>query len=432
MHTDGSGPALLGLFAKRVKENLHVIFALGPFSDFFRRSIANFPALLNCCTINYFHQWPDDALNFVSKKAVLKDVEFREGEMEACISLSLYFHRSTIELSKLVRERYNMRNYVTPASYLELNNLFKTLLEEHKTRVLRQKKMYEASLEKLKGAESQVTVMQDEMARIQPKLAEASKELDSFQLAVEKEQVEFAELEKMVKSHENAVGEKKKVVDAVRAEYDDGLEEARSSYGEACDGLAAVPQSDLSAIRGLKNPPISLKLNFEMICLIKGVRPDRIADPSNPGKVTDDYWSQSKKLLADPKFLEGLGSLDLENAPSKSLKIIRERYLHNNPDVNPENVKGSNQSAEVVASAIYHWICALERYEELLRTKAPKKEQLVKATAEYERALEIQEEKSGNLREVQARMRDLNESLANKKQQKSDYENDVDQCTRDG
>ena len=34
--------------------------------------------------------------------------------------------------------------------------------------------------------------------------------------------------------------------------------------------------------------------------------------------------------------------------------------------------------------------------------------------------------------EVQARMRDLNESLANKKQQKSDYENDVDQCTRDG
>lgn len=48
MQTDGSGPALLSLFAKRVKENLHVIFALGPFSDFFRRSIANFPALLNC------------------------------------------------------------------------------------------------------------------------------------------------------------------------------------------------------------------------------------------------------------------------------------------------------------------------------------------------------------------------------------------------
>ena len=35
-------------------------------------------------------------------------------------------------------------------------------------------------------------------------------------------------------------------------------------------------------------------------------------------------------------------------------------------------------------------------------------------------------------REVQARTRDMNESLIKKKQQKSEYENEVDQCTRDG
>ena len=429
MHTDGSGPALLNLFAKRVKENMHMIFALSPFSDFFRRSIANFPALLNCCTINWLHQWPDDALNFVSRKAVLKDMQFKEGEMEACISLSLYFHSSTRALSKLVRERDNMCNYVTPASYLELNNLFKTLLEDHKTKVFRQKKMYEASLEKLKGAEGQVTVMQDEMARIQPKLAEASKELDSFQFIVEKDQVEITELEKVVKSHENVAGEKKKTADAIRAEYDEGLHEATTLYDEACDDLAAVQHSDLTALRGLKNPPISLKLNLEMICILKGVRPDRIADPSNQGKVVDDYWAQSKRLLGDPKFLEGLCSLDRENAPSKSLKVVREKYLHN-PDVNPENVKGTNPSVEVVATAIYHWICALESYDEVLKMKAPKKEQLVKATAEYQKALEIQNEKSASLKAVQARMRDMNESLIEKKHQKSEYENEVDQCTR--
>ena len=375
------------------------------------------------------HQWPDDALNFVSRKAVLKDMEFQEGEREACISLSLYFHRSTIELSKLVRDRYNMWNYVTPASYLELNNLFKTLLEDHKTKVLRQKMMYEASLEKLKGAEGQVTVMQDEMALIQPKLAEASKELDSFQLMVEKEQVEITELEKVVKSHENVVGEKKKTADVIRAEYDEGLHEARAVYDEACDCLADVQHSDLTAVRGLKNPPISLKLNFEMICIIKGVRPDRIADSSNPGKVVDDYWAQSKKLLGDTKFLEGLCSLDGENAPSKSLKVVREKYLQN-PDVNPDIVKGTNQSVEVVASAIYHWICALERYDEVLKTKASKKEQLVKATAEYQRAIQIQNEKSANLKTVQDRIKDMNESLIKKKHQKSEYENQVDQCTR--
>ena len=199
-----------------------------------------------------------------------------------------------------------MWNYVTPASYLELNNLFKTLLEEHTKKVMQQKMMYEASLEKLKGAQEQVTVMQEEMESVQPKLAEASTELDSFQLNVEKEQVEINELEKVVKSHESVVVESKKSLDAIRAEYDEGLHEARASYDDACEGLAAIQQSDLTAIRGLKNPPTSLKLNFEMICIIKGMRPDRIADPSNAGKVADDYWAQSKKLLADPKFVESL------------------------------------------------------------------------------------------------------------------------------
>ncbi len=75
LHTDGSGPALFSLFVRRVKENMHLVLAMSPFGDAFRRSIARFPALLNCYTINWVHQWPDDALNFVSNK-FLKGVGF--------------------------------------------------------------------------------------------------------------------------------------------------------------------------------------------------------------------------------------------------------------------------------------------------------------------------------------------------------------------
>ena len=59
--------------------------------------------------------------------------------------------------------------------------------------------MYQVSLEKLKGAESQVTVMQAEMSALQPQLGVASKEVDSSMTFVEKEQTEVAELEKIVK-----------------------------------------------------------------------------------------------------------------------------------------------------------------------------------------------------------------------------------------
>ena len=39
--TDGSGPALFNLFNKRVKENLHIIFAMSPLSPEFGAFIAS-------------------------------------------------------------------------------------------------------------------------------------------------------------------------------------------------------------------------------------------------------------------------------------------------------------------------------------------------------------------------------------------------------
>ena len=211
-------PFFLSTWARRVKEHLHVILAMSPFGDALRRALARFPGLLDCCTLNWVHQWPDDALNFVSNK-FLRGVEFgagggddeeegeeegqiagmeevmqkgvgypsedhsiraaRRGEKEkqACIQLCEYFHNSTIELSKEVRRKHNLFNYVTPASFLELNSLFKSLLLEHRRRVTQTMRMYEVSLQKLRGAEGQVTVMQEEMAAIQPNLAEASQQV---------------------------------------------------------------------------------------------------------------------------------------------------------------------------------------------------------------------------------------------------------------
>ena len=129
----------------------------------------------------------------------MSDIDFKPGELYGCVELCEHFHLSTIELSKEVRWKYKLYNYVTPASYLELNTLFKKLLIEQREKAKKTKSMYQVSLEKLKGAESQVTVMQAEMSALQPKLTVASKEVDSSMTFVEKEQTEVAELEKIVK-----------------------------------------------------------------------------------------------------------------------------------------------------------------------------------------------------------------------------------------
>ena len=54
--------SLFNFFVNRCKENLHVILAFSPIGDAFRNRLRKFPSLINCCTIDWFQAWPDDAL----------------------------------------------------------------------------------------------------------------------------------------------------------------------------------------------------------------------------------------------------------------------------------------------------------------------------------------------------------------------------------
>lgn len=54
--------SLFNFFVNRCRENLHMILAFSPIGDAFRNRMRKFPSLINCCTIDWFSAWPDDAL----------------------------------------------------------------------------------------------------------------------------------------------------------------------------------------------------------------------------------------------------------------------------------------------------------------------------------------------------------------------------------
>lgn len=93
--------SLFNFFINRCRENLHVILAMSPIGDAFRNRLRKFPSLINCCTIDWFQAWPDDALELVANK-FLEDVHLEDNVRTATVSLCKHFHQSTRELS----ERY--------------------------------------------------------------------------------------------------------------------------------------------------------------------------------------------------------------------------------------------------------------------------------------------------------------------------------------
>lgn len=56
-------PALLwNAFIERVRSQLHIVLCMSPVGDSFRLRLRRLPALVNCCTINWFSDWPAEAL----------------------------------------------------------------------------------------------------------------------------------------------------------------------------------------------------------------------------------------------------------------------------------------------------------------------------------------------------------------------------------
>ena len=53
-------------FTRRVRARLHLVIAMSPLGEAFRRRLRMFPALVNCCTIDWFREWPLDALQSVA------------------------------------------------------------------------------------------------------------------------------------------------------------------------------------------------------------------------------------------------------------------------------------------------------------------------------------------------------------------------------
>jgi dynein heavy chain len=61
---------LFALYITRVRANLHLIICMSPIGDAFRNRLRMFPSLVNCCTIDWFSTWPEEALRSVAANSI--------------------------------------------------------------------------------------------------------------------------------------------------------------------------------------------------------------------------------------------------------------------------------------------------------------------------------------------------------------------------
>ena len=114
--------------------------------------------MINCCTIDWFTEWPQDALERVATN-FLDSLDLDEETRRNCVHLCVHFHQSVTEVSLKFQRDLKRYNYVTPTSYLALITTFKTLLKGKREELLHLKTRYEMGLSKLEFASSQASMI---------------------------------------------------------------------------------------------------------------------------------------------------------------------------------------------------------------------------------------------------------------------------------
>jgi dynein heavy chain len=419
---DASPAALYSQFIARCKENLHIVLCMSPIGDAFRNRLRMFPSLVNCCTIDWFQVWPEDALEIVARK-FLEDVELTDNVRTSVVTMCKEFHTGTRNLSVKFFEGLRRHNYVTPTSYLELIQTYKVLLDVKRKEIHALRQRYEVGLEQLASAAAQVGTMQEELHALQPQLIVTQKETDQIMEVIARESVEVEKKRAVVKVDEAVANKKASEAKAIKEECEADLAEAIPALESALEALDTLKPADVTVVKSMKNPPGAVKLVMEAICIMKGIKPARIKDPGGSGKMVEDYWGPAQKLLGDSHFLQGLRTYDKDSIDPKIIDKIRKTYT-NNPDFDPNIVKNSSSAAE----GLCKWVRALDKYDVVAKVVAPKKESLAKAEGELSVEMAKLNAKRAELKEVEDKMEALESQFKAMTAKKADLEQQVDMC----
>jgi len=126
---------LFEFFIDKVRKNLHLGLCFSPVGDAFRFRARKFPGLINCTSIDWFHEWPRDALIGVANR-FLKDIDFPNDEIRENIADHMaQVHISIGEANQEFLERERRYNYTTPTSFLELISFYKLLLGQKRDKI---------------------------------------------------------------------------------------------------------------------------------------------------------------------------------------------------------------------------------------------------------------------------------------------------------
>lgn len=79
-------------YLTRLQRNIHMIIAMSPLGEIFRQRLRQFPSLVTCCTLDWFSEWPEEALLGVGKGQIVASGIELGASLNKCVETFKFIH----------------------------------------------------------------------------------------------------------------------------------------------------------------------------------------------------------------------------------------------------------------------------------------------------------------------------------------------------
>ncbi|CAB0031813.1 unnamed protein product [Trichogramma brassicae] len=375
--------------AGRVRNYLHLMLCMSPVGEAFRRRCRMFPSLVNCCTIDWYSKWPNEALLSVAVKTISTVIADDEEKVHSLASICVLMHESVEAMTVRFFEEMRRRYYTTPSSYLDLLKLYLNTFDMKNTKIGTKRSRIGNGLNVIcfsYTTNEMVAVMKVNIIALKPQLKINSEEVGKLMIIVAKEKAEVDKVREVVAADEAVAKAQAEMTEALEQEARKDLEAALPALQEAQNALAALNKNDINEIKVFNKPPPLVRFVMEAVCLLLGEKPD---------------WQAAKSILSDLKFLDRLIAYPIDSVSDKLLKKLQTYTM--NKDFWPDIVAKQSK----VCKSFCIWVRAVDGYAKISRIVEPKKQKLKEAAEEMEVIAEILREKQEALASVERQIKNL-------------------------
>lgn len=363
-------------FTKCVQRNLHIVFTMNPANpDFYNRSNSS-PALFNRCVIDWFGDWPHEALlqvaaDFTSEMEIAEDTftgshagpgdeknQLRHAGLSEAI---VAFHESVDDTNVQLRKAAQRYNFITPRDFLDFINHFLGVMKEKREEVLDQQGHLDGGLKKMRETEEQVAQMQESLSKQALALNAKNKEAEEMMSQMVKGQGEAEERKQSSVKLQGELAEQSKVIEARRGEIEQKIANVEPQLEAAKQAVRGVTKAALDELRGLNKPPEHVKLAMEAVILM-------VTPSISPDKLT---WDVCRKLMRDANFITNILEYNTETLKDSTREHIKKKYTHS-----PAWDKKRIASASKMAGPVAEWVESQLEFADLLSNLEPMRNEL--------------------------------------------------------